>query len=281
MVNRLLKIAVLGLLVFYPGLSTAAPQPMDFFIIQPGQPGSAEEARPVMEALAAYLQQKLGGEVAISGTYFNQTEQALTAIERSTPRWGIVSLGFFVENGGRFAMQPIASTRPAGKTHERWYLMVARGGAGTWRQLSGSVLGTMLFQQQSASRLMFATSREDLPFALEGTASPLRALREVAGGKKAGVILDQSQYQALQALPLFGKLEVLHRSEPLPTAPVVWFGEPDDSARKLTGVLQQMVDDPAAKNLLQLLQTEGFGPADPSLAGYVQEEGKGNRAIER
>jgi ABC-type phosphate/phosphonate transport system substrate-binding protein len=271
---RPLKIAIIAAwFLIFPGISLAAPQPMNFYVIQPGQPGNAEEAQPVMNALAEYLSGQLGG-VPMKGTYFNRTEEALAALEAGTPAWGIVSLGFFIEQGGRFDMHPIASSRPGGKSHERWYLMVAKGDAKSWQQVKGVVLGTMLYQPDSASRLMFAAETDKLPFSLEGTSSPLRALREVARGKKAGVILDQAQYQALQVLPLFQELEVIHRSEPLPTAPVVSFGKPDERAGKLAEVLQQMSEDPAAANLLQLLQTKGFGPVDPGLASYIETGGK-------
>ncbi|MEZ4600253.1 MAG: PhnD/SsuA/transferrin family substrate-binding protein [Syntrophotaleaceae bacterium] len=265
----MLKITMIVLLLLMPAWSPATPGDLDFFVIQPGQPGSAEEARPVMSALADYLERQLKGETAVEGAYFNMTEEALEALKPKVPTWGIVSLGFFIEYGARLDMYPIASTRPGGKSHERWYLLVARGGPQSWQQVAGTVLGTMLYQPQSAARLMFAVEPDKLPFALEGTSSPLRALRDVARGQAAGVILDYSQYQALQALPLFKDLEVITRSEPLPTAPVVSFGPPGERERRISEILQQMKQDPAAQNLLQLLQTDGFGPPDPGLGSYV------------
>jgi ABC-type phosphate/phosphonate transport system substrate-binding protein len=263
MVRRIFLITLLlGLLP--PGLTAAAP--LNFVVIQPGQPGSSEEAQPVMDALAAYLQQKLDGDAAVAGSYYNRTEEALAALEKTTPQWGIVSLGFFVEQGERFAMQPIAATRPVGRDQDLWHLIVAKGGVADWRQLSGQVQGTMLFQSKAAARLLFAAEPRQLPFELQGTFSPLRAVRDVARGKASGAVLDLPQHQALQALPLMEKLTVIHRSAPLPTAAVVWFGPPGRPARQLADLLQKMADDPAAKDLLQLLQTEGFGPPDPRLA---------------
>jgi ABC-type phosphate/phosphonate transport system substrate-binding protein len=267
MIRHFVLIAAL-LVLLLPGPAVAVAEPMNFVVIQPGQPGSAEEAQPVMDALAAYLQQKLGGDAAVSGSYFNRTEEVLAALEKQAPQWGIVSLGFFVEHGGRFAMQPIASTRPGGSEQDRWHLVVARDQAADWRKLCGQVQGTMLFQAKAAARLLFDTEPQTLPFALQGTSSPLRAVRDVARGKAAGAVLDLPQYQALQALPLMEKLNVIHRSAPLPTAAVVWFGPPGQAARKLADVLRQMADDPAAKDLLQLLQTDGFGPADPEYSQY-------------
>jgi ABC-type phosphate/phosphonate transport system substrate-binding protein len=269
MLRHLLKIAVFVLLLIFSGVSPAVSQErMNFVVIQPGQPGSAEEAQPVMDALAAYLQQKLGNDPAVAGSYFNRTEEALAALEKQIPQWGIVSLGFIVEHGDRFAMQPIASTRPGGSEQDRWHLVVARDQVADWRKLCGQVQGTMLFQDSAAARLLFDAEPKQLPFALQGTSSPLRAVRDVARGKAAGAVLDLPQYQALQALPLMEKLTVIHRSAPLPTAAVVWFGPSGPPARKLADVLRRMADDPAAKDLLQLLQTDGFGPPDPGYSQY-------------
>jgi ABC-type phosphate/phosphonate transport system substrate-binding protein len=271
MLRHLLKITLFVFLLLFSGLSPAASQePMNFVVIQPGQPGSAEEARPVMDSLASYLASRLGDDVLVSGSYFNRTEEALAALEKQTPQWGIVSLGFFVEQGDRFALQPIAATRPGGSEHDRWHLVVARDQVADWRKLCGQVQGTMLFQAGAAAgvglaRLLFDAEPQQLPFALQGTFSPLRAVRDVARGKAAGAVLDQPQYQALQSLPLMKELTVIHRSAPLPTAAVVWFGQPGPAALKLADVLRRMADDPAAGDLLQLLQTEGFGPADPAL----------------
>jgi hypothetical protein len=270
MPRHLLKITVFVLLLIFSGFlpAAASQERMNFVVIQPGQPGSAEEARPVMDALAVYLQQKLGGEAVLSGSYFNHTEDALAALEKQTPQWGIVSLGFFVEHGGRFAMQPIASTRPGGSEQDRWQLVVARDQAADWRKLSGGVEGTMLFQAAAAARLLFDAEPQQLPFALQGTFSPLRAVRDVARGKAAGAVIDLPQYKALQSLPLMAKLTVIHRSAPLPTAAVVWFGPSGPAAQKLANVLRRMADDPEAGDLLQLLQTDGFGPADPRYSQY-------------
>lgn len=240
---------------------------LDFVVIQPGQPGDPLSAQPVMNALADYLHSRLC-DMELAGRYYNRADQALEALISDAPRWGIVSLGFFIEQGQRLALEPIASTRPDGEERERLYLLVAADGVDDWRQLSGTVAGTALFQQQAAARLLFDAVPEELPFALEGTFHPLRSLRQLLRGELAGVVIDRPQYQALQDLPLFQELRTLHVSQDLPTAPVVWFGKPTEAAQRLAAVLQAMADDPQAAGLLTLLQNQGFGPADASLKDY-------------
>lgn len=112
---------------------------------------------------------------------------------------------------------------------------------------------------------MFSKSEAELPFALKGTSRPLRALRGVLRGKGGAVVLDKPQFDAVQALSLASKLKVLTASASLPTSAVVAFGAPGDLHRRLRTVLENMQHDSAASELLQLLQTEGFGPVDARL----------------
>ena len=171
------------LVVLLPGIAGAASQPLNFAVIQPGQPGDSAAARPVMDALAAYLQRRLPGS-AIAGGYFNRTEEALESLAHQRPQWGIVSLGFYLEHGTDLDMTPIASTRPAGVEQERLYLLVGRERSGDWRELQGRVEGPRLFQKQAAARLLFDSSPERLPVVLQGPFNPLRAVRMVASVRR-------------------------------------------------------------------------------------------------
>lgn len=249
--------------------AVSAADVLDFAVITPGQPGSPREAQPVMDALAAYVQKNLGPEVMVKGRYFNKREAALEFLQRSPPRWGIVSLGIYAEHAGRFRMTPIASSRPAGSEKDVWRLAVARNGPDDWKALRGTVQGTILFDKDAASCLLFGTRAGKLPFSLAGTFQPLRSLRSVVGGEAAGVVLDRLQYDALSALSLGERIKVIRESRKLPTTPVVWFGPPEERMNQLAALFAGMRKDPEAEGLLRLLQTDGFGPADPDLPGLT------------
>jgi len=245
-----------------PGISADV---LDFAVIQPGQPGTSEEAQPVMDALAAYIQKKMQSDAAISGAYFNKLDSALDFLHNKRPAWGIVRLGFYSGQGSAFQMTAIASTRPGGHDKDIWRLVVGREGPADWKSLQGRVLGNMLFEKDAASCLLFGVPSDRLPFTLEGTFHPLRSLRSVTRGKASGAVLDRSQYDAVQVLPWVKDVTVIHTSRELPTSPVVWFGTPDKKTRDLIAVLVNMKEDGDAQTLLKLLQTDGFGPADPDI----------------
>ncbi len=244
---------------------------LDFAVIQLGQPGTPQEAQPVMDALAAYLQKKIGPDVKIKGRYFNELDPALDFLHNTPPVWGIVRLGFYSEQASRFQMTGIASTRPGGYNKDIWRLVVKRDAPEDWKSLRGKVLGNMLFETDAAACLLFGVPPAQLPFTLAGTFRPLRSLRRVIKGKTTGAVLDRAQYEALKALPLVNKIKVVHTGE-LPASPVVWFGTPDERTKRLTAILLGMKEDRNAETLLKLLQTDGFGPADKDLPRFRRDE---------
>jgi len=254
--------------VFWPVCAVASSN-FDFAVIHPGQPGSPEEARPAMDALASYIQKKLGVDRTPAGNYFNRVDAGHGFLHHKRPAWGIVSLGFYAAHAHDLDMTPIAGTRPGGHDKDLWRLIVSgKAPIADWKGLKGEVLGTMLFERQAAACLLFGATGDRLPFTLKGTFHPLRSLRKVIRGSAPAVVLDRVQYAAVQALPMAGEIKTIHTSGELPTSPVVWFGAPDVRARNLTAVLLKMKGDRDAQNLLNILQTDGFGPADPVLDRY-------------
>ena len=238
---------------------------LDFAVIQPGQPGTEAEARPVMDAFAHYVQQKMAFGGTIKGHYFNNLAPALAFLKSSPPAWAIVQLGVYVQHATDFQMTPVATTRPGGFTKDIWRLMVRKDGGSKWQSLNGKIRGNMLFEKKAATCLLFGLLPGRLPFTLEGTFRPLRSLRSLVKGKITGVVLDRVQYETVKNMSMGRKITVMHASRELPTSPVIWFGEANDATKKLAGVLQGMKGDAKAAKLLALLQTDGFGPADPDL----------------
>jgi hypothetical protein len=266
-------IVLTAIVLLWAGSSAAAK--LDFAVIQPGQPGTPRDAQPVMDSLAAYLQKRMAPGASIQGVYFNDLDQAVAHLKSGLPTWGIVSLGFYVQYASRFSMIPLASTLPGGSSTDVWRLAVAKGGPDDWKGLKGDVEGTMLFETKAAACILFGEPAAALPFALTGSFRPLRVLRKVAAGKTAGIVLDRLQYEAMKSLPLAGKVKVILSTKEIPTSPVVSFGPPDKEMKQLTYILQAMGSDPEAASLLQLLQTDGFGPPDPDLPAMKLKEGGG------
>lgn len=253
-----------------------AAEALDFVIIQPGAPGNSVEAAPAMEALAVYLQKKTG--LPIQGQFFNEHEPAIAYLAQKKAKWGIVSLGFYLFNHQQHPMSAFASTRPNGLTKDTWHLLVNTTETSDWHALTGVVSGSLLYSPDAAAHWAFGKPVAELPFALKATPNTLQALRNVARGKAAGVMLDQVQLDTLKSLDTFKQLKLIHSSQTLPTSPVVWFGAHDARTEKLFTALAGMANDPEAKSLLELLRTQGFGAPDPSLQEMASASAKAKKS---
>ena len=263
MIPRPLFAPILAVLFFVA--APAAAQSLNFVVIQPGQPGTVQEAQPVMDALGAYVRDKVDAAAAVQGVYINELSQALAVLREASPQWGIVSFPFYARHAEEFAMAPLASSRPGGDEKDRWHLMVPAAEGADWQGLTGTVQGTMLFDPAPAACLLFGRMPGELSFDLEGTRTPLQAVRAVARGKTAGIVVDRLQREAFRVLPAAGELKEIAATAQIPTSPLVWFGKKDERYNRLQEVLLSMAEDPDAADLLLLLQTEGFGPPDPDL----------------
>ncbi len=262
------RLLVLCLVAAFAALAVRPAAALTFAVIQPGQPGSPAEARPVMDALAAYLSGKL--KVPVTAQYANDLD-GTTQLLATHPDCGIVGLSFFVEQAKALQLTPIAATRPGGAARDIWRLL-APAGVTDASALNGEVAGTMLYYPKAAACLLLGRAAGTLPFALVGTNNPLRALRNVPKGKQAGVVLDRPQFKAAKVLPVLAECTVVAERE-VPTSPVVRFGPATPESAQLAAVLTAMQTDPEAADLLTLLQTDGFGPVDPDLAALAMEPG--------
>ncbi|MBW2596757.1 MAG: hypothetical protein JRC93_12470, partial [Deltaproteobacteria bacterium] len=171
-VRPLSIIILLAIGVFVWSNSAMPSEVLDFAVIQPGQPGTPQEAQPVMDALAAYVQKKMEPGVTIKGSYFNKLDSALDFLHNTPPVWGIVRLGFYSEHAIRFQMTALASTRPGGYNKDIWRLVVKKDAPEDWKSLRGKVLGNMLFETDAAACLLFGVPPAQLPFTLAGTFRP-------------------------------------------------------------------------------------------------------------
>jgi len=267
---RALLFCLAWLAVAAPARAAAADS-VHFLLIQPGSPGTTEEAAPLIGRLAEYLASHLPEGTAVAGLYLNSLDGVQAAIKQSHPRFAIVTLPYYLEHRAAYDWRPQLATRPGGYTEERYRLLVADGNpASTWRAINGDVAGTLCFTPEPVARLIFDLSADSLPFRCRPTDRLLRAARQVVRGELSGVLVTDEQYASLMLLPERKQLRALSTSPLLPTPLVVTFGPPDAPLDAVMQALAGMKNDPAARNLLTDLRTDGFGPVDPASIKRLQ-----------
>ncbi|WP_022660365.1 substrate-binding domain-containing protein [Paucidesulfovibrio longus] len=249
------------------------PTPLDFLVVLPGAPESPEEAVQAVDGLAEFLARKTGRSV--QGGFTNDSERAVDLLEREPPRWGVVSLGFYLQYAGRLKMTPVASTLPGGEKGDIWRVLTAPEYSD--RELAGDFAGSMLFERETAACLLLR-GRNGGIVGFRGERAPLMALRDLGGEGLAGVVLDNIQYEATAHLSYKDELnyKVLFEVPNLPAGPVVWFGEgaKGGDAETLVKALHAAASAKQARPAMELLRTSGFGPADKRLSGLLKECGQ-------
>ncbi len=255
-----ITVAFLAVVLCLSAWSIAFAKATDFVMIMPGQPGSTEEAAPVMKAFAEYLTAKNDGHFTYSGAYYNELVLAKDHLSKVKPGFGIVSLGYYMENARKYGLEPLAATLPHGYTYDAWWVLTKNKSI----EKNADFKGSMLYTAKAAACL--------LPFPVEvhfhGSDRPMKAARDVAAGTLDGIVATKVQYEAGKALPAVKNLVPYLITKHLPNSPVVSFGKASPAAQAAARVMIEMKNDPEAKDLLSLLQTTGFAPADPALPQF-------------
>lgn len=289
---------VLAAAAFAQEPEEAKPSPSPFagglLICAPNSPGSPEAARPVMERLGAYLTTRLGAPC--QPVYFNRAEPARQWIEKSPPRFAILSLDLWLRWREELSLVPIAQAERAGKTGEKLHVIVrGESTAKSLEDLLPDKLGrravfwsSHLEDARFAARVAFAggieAEGEKSQVQLLATHQPLKVLRRLKAGEQFeghavdAVVVDDAVWAALEKVPELARaLREVHVTEPLPTPPVVAFPSATSEERaKLVAVLQKMGEDEEGKELLSTLQVSGFrapdlAALDATVASYAQE----------
>jgi len=249
-----------------------------FVIIQPGYPGSMEEAAGFLESLAAHVGKKAGLS-GVQGAYYNLGKPALEVLTSDSGRdiaFGLVSAGFYLEHRARLGMKALLESKPPDN-----FVVVARSGdLKSAADLKGqAVAGGPLHEARYLERMVFApgakpggekpgqaTAGIDVgSWTAEPTLLASRALRDLARGKKhRAVVLTGRDYRAFSQLEALKTLEKIAASDYYPAAFLVVFGQPgkeklsEESLRRVEEAFLGLSRDPDGKGILEKMGAEGF-----------------------
>lgn len=189
-------------------------------IVQPGYPGSTEDARGFMAELSAHVARK--AELAgLTGAYHNEEKAALLAIEKDRPSFGVVSVGFYLGHRKELGLQALLQTKPT----DSFVVVVRAGDVKGLEGLKGEpVAGGPLHERKFLERIIFRGKADISTWNLQPTLRASRALRDMLDRKKhRAVVLMGRDHRALSPLYPGKTLEKLHESEYYPPAFLVAF----------------------------------------------------------
>lgn len=258
-------------------------------IVQPGYPGSTAEAETFMAQFTKYVGEA-SGLAGLGGAYYNDAKKALAAIAERDPPFGLVSLGFYLEQRKKLGLTALAAARP-------WDAFVVLGppGAEPAKLAGKTVAGGPLHEVKFLERIAF---RDKAPVGAWEAAPTYaaRALRETrrawdpkAGEKARGrydaAVLTGRDFKGLKGLDVAKGLAVVLESEKYPPSLLVAFGarppeegaegagtgggegpaKPALSSEEMEKVVQAFLDfpkNPAGRDLLREMGAEGFDRID-------------------
>jgi hypothetical protein len=220
MLTRLLLFALLAVLPS-AALATGKAGPVALVIVNPGGPDAGAEGNKLAAELAAHLASTAGIDAAqLEATYFNQTAPALAYLKKHKDAFLLGGLGVFLSQ--RKALQLVPLARLAGKSgsDEEFSVVVRKGRYASLDELKGKTLvGSVLADDaRYVDRFAFGGKlTANTWFRCTPSERPLSALRKLASDEVDAVLVNRAQLEALKAMPLFEKVQVIHGSGPVPT----------------------------------------------------------------
>jgi hypothetical protein len=240
-----------------------APPAHTLVVCAPGSPGSTDDARPRMDALAAAVSARAGTRIAAS---YEPSEDACVAQLASTG-FGLVSLPFFLAHERELALVPrlqvVARGRPG---LDRWALVGPRGRISGPSALAGYTIVSSAAYAPGFIRGVVLGGFGAVPASvkLEQSSAVLSALRRAANGEPVAVVLDGTQQAALASLPLASQLQVIAQSPPVPAGLVVTVDAriPARPWSEIERALVGLASDRAVAPVLGAVEVARFEPVD-------------------
>lgn len=257
---------VVAAALLLPAAASAKQPAVRFLICQPGGPDLRAEQQATVERLYRYIETKTGLEKGrIEGLYTNDRAKCLDELAKK-PEVFFPSLPIFLEMKARYGLRPVAQLELEGKFEDHFYLVAATDTTFTIDEIAGRTLtGTHLGSKRFVLDVVLDKKVADDAVKLQPERLGLRAVRKVVKGRTDAVLLDGSQYRALQGTRYEKKLRLLARVGPTPTPPVaVLAGEaPRGFPEALGAALVGMKNDDVGREVLEMFDIEGFGRPGP------------------
>jgi hypothetical protein len=250
---------------------------VELLVCAPGFPGTPEQAKATMDALAVAITRGAGWpEGRVRARYVTAEAEGVSALKTRRPALLLATLPFYCKHHALVRGELVAASLLAGKATEAFRIVAppAFPGEGLAALRGRRLTGTRLEDPDFLTRLVFAgtlDARRDLTL-VDGKRT-LRALKLAGDAAADALLLSDEERRLLQTPELKPRLEgwrTLFESEPLPSAPVVALGTAPAATPDATLVaavrraLLALHGSDEGRKLCERLRVTGFGPADPT-----------------
>jgi hypothetical protein len=266
------------LLAASPAARAAGADPITLVACAPGYPGSSAEAEPAMKAFAGAVEAAAGWPAGSLSAVYASTESAgLARLRARDAALAIVPLPFLVQHGDALALSPRLEVeqRGVGLT-ETWSLVAKKGRVRAPADLASfTVMSTAGYAPGFVRAAPGAWGRVPDAAKVAFTPQVLSALRRASAGEDVAVLLDGPQSASLPTLPFAAELEVVARSEPLPSMLLCTVGDrlPAKRWTALSRALERLPSTRDGAAALEGLRMVRFVPVDAAALAAAQRRG--------
>jgi len=197
----------------------------DLVICMPGSPGSSAGAKAYMAPFFRRIESLAGWPAAtLNGSFHPSYSGCMSQIRSSRPGFAVVSLGVYLEQRRRFKMRVLGRVDILYGAGSRLYLVVKKGSYASLAQLKGKRLTSdHLEESKFLSKVMFGGKIDVTKhFKLKKVRAATKGMRDVKRGRADATIINDEQLRIMKRRGY--PLVVLHKSPPLPGAPLVALG---------------------------------------------------------
>lgn len=277
---RTFPVLVATLLGLGAGSPTAHAGPRDFLICIPGSPGSAAGAKAYMSPFFRRIESLAGWPAgATHGSYQPRLQGCLRQHSATPPGFAVLSLGVYLQVRRSWRTQVLGQVQMFAGAGQRLYLVVKKGGARTLADLRGKrLVSNHLAETRFLNRVLFGGKLDVRKhFTLRQVYRTTKGMRDVARGRADATIINDDELRTLHHRSWGRKLQIMHRSPPLPGAPLVAFrgvARPADIQR-VRKVIAHLCRGPAGKKLCQSSGILSMRPAtQATFAAMIRRYGR-------
>ncbi|MHB8873826.1 MAG: hypothetical protein ACYC8T_09100 [Myxococcaceae bacterium] len=246
---------------------STAKEPSQVMIVTcaPGYPGTTAEAQPTMDLFAKAVAGAAGLPAGAVGAVYSPTEKdGLARIAAPEVAAALVTLPFLLKHEEALKLEPRlqVETRDSG-AGEVWTLVAKKGRVSKPASLEGFTVYSIAGYAPGFVRgALGGWGRIPESAKVVESSQVLSSLRKAVGGAEVAVLLDGTQGAALSSLPFAAELEVVARSEKLPSAFLAEVGGRLSPA--LEKGFEKLPGDPQGATVLSTLRMTRFVPVDPA-----------------
>jgi hypothetical protein len=244
---------------------------ISFAVIFLGGPDTGAEGENIINQFMGSLS-KLSGmkQNSLQGKYFNNITDAKAYIQSNKNSYIMASLGFYLANRKMMNLAPLAVVKIGGSDKEQYFLIVKKGAYKKLSQLKGKILaGNILYEDKKFINTMIFDNKIDITkhFQVKPSSRVLSAVRKLTSGQYDAVLLNRMQYNSLQGLDIFSKVEVLVKSQEMPALGLMMINSPTNkSARsKIVTAVTKMCSQEDTKGACKNFGIEGFETLAPEI----------------